>query len=215
MDDGAEALRQLAGATRELNRLVRITRADDTTLDEARALVEQATALLATAVYDGPHVQTGTTPDGMLTDFGRPEEFFPYSPVVGPLNPISPMVELEGAEDGSVSGRVTLTEPFNGPPWDLAHGGVVALIFDELLGVASITGAGGGFTGRLTIRYHRPTPIKQPLALAARVTDVHGRKIKVHGTIHADGVLTAEADGLFISVAGPLAESPSETSAED
>ena len=213
MDDGPGTLRAVAGAARELNRLVRITRADGATLDDARRLIDEASALLATAVDPGPHVQSGTSPDdgamgglGGLAQLARPAEFFPYSPVVGPLNAISPPADIEIREDGSVRGSVTLTEPFNGPPWDLAHGGVVALIFDELLGLAGIAGAGGGFTGRLTVRYHKPTPIRQPLALEARVTEVRGRKIKAHGTIHADGVLTAEAEGLFIQAQGPLAE---------
>jgi acyl-coenzyme A thioesterase PaaI-like protein len=217
MDDGPGTLVAVASAARELNRLVRITRADDATLDDARRLIEEACGLLGTTIDEGPHVQSGTSPTdsamgglGGLANLAQPAQFFPYSPVVGPLNAISPPVDLEIREDGSVGGSVTLTEPFNGPPWDLAHGGVVALIFDELLGLAGIAGAGGGFTGRLTVRYHKPTPIRRPLALEARVTEVRGRKIKAHGSIHADGVLTAEADGLFISAQGPLSAPPEE-----
>jgi acyl-coenzyme A thioesterase PaaI-like protein len=124
---------------------------------------------------------------------------------VGPLNPIAPPVEMLIGEDGVVRGEVTLTEVFNGPPWDLTHGGVVAMIFDELLGVAGIT-VGGGFTGRLTVRYRKPTPIGRPLRLEARVVHRQGRKITAHGTMHDGDVLTAEAEGLFISAGGALSE---------
>jgi acyl-coenzyme A thioesterase PaaI-like protein len=206
MDDrGVEALTELAAATRELVRQVRITMVDADALDRARALVDEAAALVAEATYGGPHAQTG---NGEM-DFNlspRVADFFPYSPVVGPLNPISPPVEIDIGEDGTLFGTVTLTEAFNGPPFDYVHGGVVALVFDEMLGTATIAGAGGGFTARLTVRYHKPTPIGVPLRLEARVTEVKGRKITAHGTIHDGDTLTAEAEGLFISVGGTLAD---------
>jgi acyl-coenzyme A thioesterase PaaI-like protein len=206
MDERVDELRALADATRELNRLVRITQADAAATARAQELIAEASSLLASDTYDGPHAQTGLGGDVMMRLSPRPADFFPYSPVVGPLNPVAPPVELEMTEDGRAVGTVTLTEPYNGPPWDLTHGGVVALIFDELLGIAGIAGAGGGFTGRLTVRYHRPTPIGQAIALEAHVTDVRGRKIKVEGTMHADGILTAEAEGLFIKAAGVLSD---------
>jgi acyl-coenzyme A thioesterase PaaI-like protein len=206
MDERHEALRELAATTRELNRTVRITRVDPASAGRAQDLIAEAIAVLAADTYDGPHAQTGLGSDMSFAPSPRPQDFFPYSPVVGPLNPVAPPVDVEITEDGRVVGSVTLTEPYNGPPWDLTHGGVVALVFDELLGLAGIAGAGGGFTGRLTVRYHEPTPIRQPLALEAHVTEVRGRKIKARGTMHADGVLTAEAEGLFISAAGPLSE---------
>jgi acyl-coenzyme A thioesterase PaaI-like protein len=204
-EQGIEALTDLSAATRELVRLVRTTTVGGDAMAHARALVEEAAGLLATATYDGPHAQTGHG-EMDIEAYLRPAEFFPYSPVVGLLNPISPPVELVIGDDQVVRGTVTLTEPFNGPPWDYTHGGVVALLFDELLGISTMAGAGGGFTKSLTVRYHLPTPIGVPLRLEGRVTDVDGRKIVSKGTIHAGEDLTAEAEGLFISVGGTLGD---------
>jgi acyl-coenzyme A thioesterase PaaI-like protein len=202
------ALVAVADAARLVNRRVRTTRVDDDALARARSLLDEAAEVLGAHTFDGPHAQTGHGPDDEFAWSPHPAEFFPYSPVIGPCNPVAPPVHLEVAEDKTVRGTVTLTEQFNGPPWDLTHGGVVAMIFDELLGVASIAGAGGGFTGRLTVRYHEPTPLFRPLELAAAVTEVRGRKITVHGTICDGDVRTAEADGLFISLGRPLSDPP-------
>jgi acyl-coenzyme A thioesterase PaaI-like protein len=204
MDEHAHALAAAARAAREVNRQIRITDVDADCLAQATALLDEASRLLATSGHPGPHAQTGHGAIA-LTPSDRPADFFPYSPVVGPLNPIAPPVDLQ-IDDGEVSGTVTLTEQYNGPPWDLTHGGVVALVFDELLGVAGIAGAGGGFTGRLTVRYHKPTPILQELRLHAAVTSVRGRKITVKGTMHHGDLLTAEAEGLFVSLGGVLSD---------
>jgi len=55
-------------------------------------------------------------------------------------------------------------------------------------------------TGTLTIRYRRPTPLLTELTFEAYVDRVEGRKIFTHGTLSANGRLTAEAEGLFIAV---------------
>ena len=80
------------------------------------------------------------------------------------------------------------------------HGGIIAELFDELLGLANIVAAQPGMTGTLKIRYHRPTPLLAPLDLVARVTGREGRKIYTWGGIYHEGELTAEADGIFIEV---------------
>jgi hypothetical protein len=56
-------------------------------------------------------------------------------------------------------------------------------------------------TGTLTVRYRRPTPLYTDLRFEGRLVDVQGRKVLTRGTVSAAGRLTAEADGLFISVA--------------
>lgn len=110
-------------------------------------------------------------------------------------------------------GTVTLSESYNGPPWNLAHGGVIAAIFDELLGIATIVGAGGGFTGRLTVHYRKPTPILEELELVGWLEHASGRKLVARGEIRHQGVVTAEADGLFIQLGSALKE-PAEAPAD-
>jgi acyl-coenzyme A thioesterase PaaI-like protein len=203
-----QTLVDLAEAARRVNRAVRLTQVDDSTADKAARILAEAADLLESDLYEGPNCQVGLGggEDIFATEFGDPNEFFPYSPVVGALNPISPPVEMRINDHNELTGRMVLAEQYNGPPWDLAHGGVIAQIFDEFLGCATVVGAGGGFTGRLTIRYHKPTPIKAEIEIAARVDEVRGRKILASGEMRHNGQITAEAEGLFISRDGILSE---------
>ena len=54
-------------------------------------------------------------------------------------------------------------------------------------------------TGTLTVRYRKPTPLHEELLFEARLVRVEGRKIFTESTVSAGGVLTAEAEGIFIS----------------
>ena len=80
------------------------------------------------------------------------------------------------------------------------HGGIIASLFDEILGVANITADVGAMTGTLTIKYRSPTPLKTDLTLRAHVVGVEGRKVRTEGTIHAGDRLCAECEGIFIIV---------------
>ena len=80
------------------------------------------------------------------------------------------------------------------------HGGVIAMVFDEMLGAANILAGNPGMTGTLTIRYRKPTPLRTPLRLEARFVGREGRKIRTYGAIYHGDVLTAEAEGIFIEL---------------
>jgi acyl-coenzyme A thioesterase PaaI-like protein len=133
----------------------------------------------------------------------HPQDHFPTSPIIGFANPISPPVEVWAVhgEDGQreIRGRVTFDYPFEGPP-TCVHGGVIAELFDELLGLSNILAGKGAMTGTLTVRYRRPTPLLAPLEVAARHTGQEGRKVRAWGGIYHEGELTAEAEGVFILV---------------
>ena len=62
------------------------------------------------------------------------------------------------------------------------------------------TSGNPGMTGTLTIRYRKPTPLDTELRFEATVQRIEGRKIFCEGRMYAGDVLTAEAEGLFISV---------------
>jgi acyl-coenzyme A thioesterase PaaI-like protein len=133
----------------------------------------------------------------------HPQDHFPTSPMIGFANPISPPVEVWAVQghDGQreIRGRVTFDYPFEGPP-TCVHGGVIAELFDELLGLSNILAGKGAMTGTLTIRYRRPTPLLAPLEVAARHTGQEGRKVFAWGGLYHEGELTAEAEGVFILV---------------
>jgi acyl-coenzyme A thioesterase PaaI-like protein len=131
-----------------------------------------------------------------------PRDFIAYSPVSGRSNPMAPPVRLhvvEGRNDAAgehrIEGEVTFGPAYEGPPGHV-HGGLVAAMFDELLGFAQLS---PGFTAYLHVNYRKPTPLNTPLRLAAWVESIDGRKRLVRGECYADDVLLTDAEGLFIA----------------
>ena len=97
-------------------------------------------------------------------------------------------------------GRAWFGYPYEGPP-TCVHGGVIAEVFDELLGSANILTGRAGMTGTLTVKYRRPTPLLSELSTSwPGRPRIEGRKIFAWGGIYHDGELTAEAEGIFIEV---------------
>jgi acyl-coenzyme A thioesterase PaaI-like protein len=184
-------------------------------LGRVAGLVQQATALLAAhpGDVDRMHGATGPFfPDSMHRQPSGEKLawHFSFSPVVGVLDPQSPPVEL--TFDGErVHGRAVVDARFGGPPHTV-HGGVVALIFDELLGNTNYCLGLGAMTGTLQIRYQRPTPLDRDLQLTGWLDRVEGRKIFTRGTISVDGEVTASAEGIFLQVSEAHASSFRRTS---
>jgi len=195
-----EATAAAVEATRRLIRALRLADAPPDVLGRAEALAAEAAELLEPHRVDHPVVMQGA----LRADLGNmqptvskdPADFFPYSSVVGPLNPLSPPIALRF--DGErVRGTARMPAPYAGPP-GMVHGGIIALIFDELLGATNVCHGVGAFTGTLSVRYERPTPLGGELELEGWLERVEGRKVFSHGTIRHAGEVTARAEGIFI-----------------
>ena len=117
------------------------------------------------------------------------------------LNPFVPPIRWEVA-DNKVLGRGKFSVAYEGFPGQV-HGGFLALAFDHLLEKAQSLTGNTGMTGTLTVRYRKPTPILTELIFEAVVDRVEGRKVFTRGTVSANGVVTAEAEGLFIAPGAP------------
>jgi acyl-coenzyme A thioesterase PaaI-like protein len=94
---------------------------------------------------------------------------------------------------------VVFGSAYEGPPGSV-HGGFVAAAFDEVLGFANSLSGSPGMTARLIVNYRQPTPLYTELRFDARLDRVEGRKIFTTGEVYAGDRLTAEAEGLFVSV---------------
>jgi hypothetical protein len=133
----------------------------------------------------------------------HPQDFFPSSPMIGFANPIAPPVEVWAVEgeggQHEIRGRVTFGYAYEGPP-TCVHGGIIAALFDEVMGAANLITENPGMTGTLTVRYRRPTPLLAPLEIVARFTGSERRKVFTWAGIYHDGALTAEAEGIFIKM---------------
>jgi hypothetical protein len=192
-----EPLNRLAAAVRRIMGVAVGHPVDDGILADAAEQLAQIADRLEDAAppLKRPRLQPDPT--------GHPQDFFPTSPIIGFGNPIAPPVEVWMAEgeDGQpeIHGRVIFGYAYEGPP-TCVHCGVIAELFDEMLGAANVVANKPAMTGTLTVRYRRPTPLLAPLDVVARFTRSEGRKVFTWGGLYHDGELTAEAEGIFIVV---------------
>ncbi len=118
--------------------------------------------------------------------------------VGGPWNPISADLDFEYLDDQVVI-RTVLGASYGGAP-GRAHGGMVAALFDDVTGFVLPLAGTPAYTGRLTVRYHRPVPVGVQLEFRARVQGREGRKLHVVAECQSEGEIVATADALFIAV---------------
>jgi acyl-coenzyme A thioesterase PaaI-like protein len=117
--------------------------------------------------------------------------------VVGLRNPIAPPLDIEKSTDGRAWSSFHLGALYEGPP-GMVHGGVAALVLDQLLGEAAAAGGSPGMTGTLTLRYEQNTPLGE-CSGEAWVDHVDGVKTIVKGVLRrAGGETTVRAEGIFI-----------------
>ena len=155
---------------------------------EVTAEIERLTARLRKEQIPG-HFGVSLSSQGHVRGYGNA--------VVGLRNPIAPPVKVERSPDGKAWASFRLGPLFEGPP-GLVHGGVTALLLDQLCGEAAAAGSSPGMTARLDLTYRRPTPLGD-LSAEAWIDHVDGHKTTVKGHIcDADGRPTVEAEGLFI-----------------
>jgi acyl-coenzyme A thioesterase PaaI-like protein len=188
------ALRRVADATRELIEGLVGTDLDEATINATAERLEQ---LADTFDRDAP----GSTYDGVWESAmagAEPDATFDHSPMIGRANPLAPPITLE-LHDNLVIGTVNFGSAYEGPP-GCVHGGYVACAFDEILGAAQTFSGAPGMTGTLTIRYRKPTPLHQDLRFEGRFDRKEGRKVFTTGQVFAGDLLTAEAEGIFISI---------------
>lgn len=178
----------LAAAVRDLAEASLQTVLGEDEIRQITASVEALTARLRTQQLHGAY-GVALTPDGVALNHGNA--------VVGLRNPIAPPVQVHRGGDGHTWADFHLNALYEGPP-GLVHGGVVALILDQMLGECAADGGGPGMTGTLSIRYQRPTVLGECSA-EAWVTEMAETKTFVRGVMRdASGQETAEATGIFV-----------------
>jgi acyl-coenzyme A thioesterase PaaI-like protein len=128
------------------------------------------------------------------------EDFLDRSPITGHANPMAPPAALAVDVDaGVIRGEVHFGAAFEGAP-GIVHGGFVAAVLDEALGMACVFSGTQGMTGELTTRFAHHTPVATPLRVEARLVSVEGRKIRTAGEIYHGDLAVAEGRGLFVAV---------------
>lgn len=177
----AESVRDLVDAT------IR-SEADADTVAEVRGLVDAAVARLRERQIPGAF-GVRQTAAGESVGWGNA--------VIGIRNALAPPVLTRREESGRVVADFHLGAAYEGPP-GLVHGGVSALILDHLLGEAASPDRKPRFTGSITVRYLRATPLG-PLRVEAVRTRTEGVKTYCTGHIADAEGMTVEAEGVFIT----------------
>jgi acyl-coenzyme A thioesterase PaaI-like protein len=117
--------------------------------------------------------------------------------VVGLRNPHAVPLRIEKDGAGNAISSFHLGALHEGPP-GCVHGGVLALLLDQVMGESAADGGSPGMTGTLTMRYLRPTLLGD-CSIAAWVDRVEGVKTIVKAEFRrADGQPTVAAEGVFI-----------------
>lgn len=133
-------------------------------------------------------------------DFGA--AYRKRSPFIGAENPRSfgmSILDTSTVERSGAQGNVTLSHLFAGPP-GAVHGGVLAGLFDEVLGSLArhMDPDGIVVTATLSTRFRKPTPVETPLVIDAWISRRGARRMRAEATCVADGVVTATAEALMV-----------------
>jgi acyl-coenzyme A thioesterase PaaI-like protein len=192
----------LAASLRRLGNALVGHQPDDDLLEDVTRQVDAIVPLLEAAPHrshafleHGPAIFSSELGEGLEA---VPRNAFPDCVVSGAANPMGIAARLwrEGSEAVC---QVTLGPAFEGAP-GRAHGGVVAALFDETMGLVMSLSTTPAFTGRLSITYRAPTPLGEQLEVRARLADRTGRKITVTAELRCGDQLLAQGEGLFIGV---------------
>ena len=202
-----KAVAQVAKASRRLNRAISGKRISDTELEEIAAVVESLAARFdhgterdklddmltrphLAAIYAGQH-----TPLDLKV--GDEIEFDPFSIAGGELHPSAIGLSYVKDSEDSVIGTGIIDPMFAGPP-ERVHGGIQALIIDEVMGALNRMRGRQAFTAYLKVDYRGPAPLGVPITFRAWLDSVDGRKIKLLGSGDGPEGRFMEAEGLFI-----------------
>ena len=147
------------------------TEVDEDTVRDAQAAIEAVTEMLE-------RKQRTVTSTLRHEGTGRPLAW--ANPAVGLRNAIAPPMVIHHEDDGRCWSEFSLSGAYEGPPgW--VHGGICALVLDHILGEAASDGlTQPKFTGTITLRYLRGTPLG-PLRAEAFIERTEGVKTFARG----------------------------------
>jgi acyl-coenzyme A thioesterase PaaI-like protein len=180
----------LGTALRELIEVSVTTTVPSAEVRAAAELVRQVTERLAVARRPASQLPA-------LDDLTTGRRVF--NPVTGAGSALAPPLVVRREGDGII-GEATLGVAYEGPP-GFVHGGMSALLTDQMLGTAAAAAGLWGMTAHLELDYRGPLPLETKLVFRARVAENAGRKSMITGTIalaeDPDRILV-EARGVFV-----------------
>ena len=97
--------------------------------------------------------------------------------------------------------RIWFGPETEGPPGH-AHGGSMAAVLDEVLGLAAWAAGYPIVVGNLNVSFRNLLPLQQVVTVESRIVSAEGRKVKVHGRICSGDTVYAEGECLCITLPG-------------
>ena len=102
-------------------------------------------------------------------------------------------------EDQQLQARIWFGPETEGPPGN-AHGGSMAAVFDEVLGLAAWAAGHSIVVGNLNVSFRNLLPLQKVVTLESRIVSAQGRKVLVHGRLYCKKRVYAEGECLCITV---------------
>lgn len=202
-----EPLALVTRALRRLNGAVVNHGASDEALVELAHVVDAHAAQVetgaprvrATELMSFPHMRAIRDGTKGFVQVGERVEFDPFSLGGGYLHPASIGFDARRVDDTSLVATTTVHPMFQGPPGRV-HGGILALLVDEIFGTLNVALGLRALTARLAVSYLAAAPIDVELTFRASIQNLQGRNlaVKAEGTSPQGPFLEAEA--LFITV---------------
>ena len=119
-----------------------------------------------------------------------------FNPVTGVASAIAPPLQLRRVDNGVV-GEAILGIAYEGPP-SYVHGGMSALLMDQVLGAAAAAAELWGMTAHLELDYRAPLPVGEKLRFHGQVSENDGRKSLIVGSI----ALAADPERVLVEARG-------------
>ena len=102
-------------------------------------------------------------------------------------------------EQQELRARIWFGPETEGPPGH-SHGGAMAAVLDEVLGLAAWAAGYPVVVGNLNISFRNLLPLQEVVTVESRIVSAEGRKVLVHGRICLGETVFAEAKCLCITI---------------
>lgn len=105
-----------------------------------------------------------------------------------------------GDPKGNIHGHVRFGDKAQGPP-GFAHGGALASVLDELMGVAAWQQGLAVVAAELCLTYKKPTPLWTELVLEAWIEHRGERRVEIASKVAlVDGTVCCKGRGTFVDI---------------
>ncbi len=102
-------------------------------------------------------------------------------------------------KEQQLQARIWFGPETEGPPGH-AHGGSMAAVLDEVLGLAAWAAGYSIVVGNLNVSFRNLLPLQKVVTVESRVISAEGRKVVVHGKIYCRKAVYAEGECLCITI---------------